>query len=259
MEQNLRHNHRSLDGLIKLLDNPDPKVRAQVRQELCARAEEAIPRLVEALGVAYENIRFEISKTLMEMGEAALKPMMEAIQHPDEHVRALAARVLSLIGGEEARKRLDEVARTEKRKTVRKELREASATIARRLESLEGKPPFRFSPKRPELGTANGLSVQERQEKTLYFNIVKSVILSNWARPRLFSEEAESEGVLVTLKVERDGSVSRVLIENKWQNTSLGESLKDAVRRSAPLPPVPEVIAHGKEEIDITFILPVRS
>ena len=257
MEEAADRGYRRLDVLIKLLDNPDPKIRALARRELCARAQEAIPKLMEALEVVDENVRFEISKVFIDMDAAALKPMMDAIQHPNDSVRSVAARVLSLIGGDDARKCLEEAARTEKRRTVRNELREASATIARRLEGLEKSSSARPDSASSGLGIRDGLTVREREEKTLYFNIVKNLILSNWAKPRLFSHEAEGDEVLVTLKAARDGSISRVLIENKWQNTSLGESLKDAIRRSAPLPPIPEVIARGKDEIDITFILPV--
>jgi len=255
MEEELRDSYRSIDELIKLLENPEPKVRAEARQQLCARAAEAIPRLVVALQIGSEDVRFEISKALTEMGEATIQPMLKAILHPNVHVREAAARVLSLIGGPDASRRLDEAARAEKRKTVRKELREASAKITRRLETQEA----RQRAQRAEGGgMAPGdadLSPQEREEKRLYMSIVRNRIVSSWARPRLFSEQAGGEEVLVTLKVEPDGSVWRVLIENKWQNTPLGESLKDAIRRSSPLPSVPEVVARGRDEIDLTFIL----
>jgi HEAT repeat protein len=213
--------------------------------------------LVEAMQIVPESTRFEISRALTEMGQAAVEPMLDAIQHPDARVRAVAARVLSLTGGADARNRLEDAARTEKRKTVRKELREASAKIARRLEGgkdwLVGRP----RPESIEADEQNGLTQKERAEKGLYFNIVRNLILSNWAKPLLFSAATEAEEILVTLKVDSDGGVSRVLIENKWQNSPLGESLKEAIRRSAPFPPVPDPVARGKPQIDITFILPV--
>jgi hypothetical protein len=245
----------SIEQLIRLLENPELKVRAEARDRLCARATEAIPKLLVAIEVGSEEVRFEISKALMEMGQAAVEPMMKAILHPNVHVRETAARVLSLIGGPDASQRLDEAARAEKRKTVRKELREASAKIVRRLESQEA----RHRGQRAEtVGMVPGesdLRPKEREEKRLYMSIVRSRIVSNWARPRLFSGVVGGEEVLVTLKVEPDGTVSRVLIENKWQNTPLGESLKDAIRRSSPLPAVPDVVARGRDEVDLTFIL----
>jgi len=248
-----------VDQLINLLGDADPQVRAQARHRLSARAEEAIPELVQAMQAEGERTRFEVSKALTEMGEAAVRPMLEAIQHPNARVREVAARVLSLIGGEHAQKHLDEVARREKRKTVRKELREAAAKIGRRLESISAK-----SEAHSALGDARphgqeGLSDKEREEKRLYFSIVRNLILSNWTRPRPFSAEAEPDEALVTLKLDRDGGLSRVLMENKWQDSPLGESLKGAIRRSAPFPPVPEGVARGKREIEITFILPVPS
>jgi len=250
---------RPLDELIRQLSDADVHVRAEARHWLCARAKEAVPRLIEAIQPAEEAMRFEISRVLAEMGEVTLKPMMDAIRHPDLHVRTVAARVLSLIGTEEARKLLNEAASSEQRKTVRKELREASANIARRIESVEARAAERSRQERIKPRKPDELSEKQRQEKKLYLNIVRNLILSNWARPRLFPPQGRPEEVLVTLKVDRDGSVSRVLIENKWQNSPLGESLKDAVRRSAPFPPVPEAVAPGKSEIDITFILPVPS
>jgi len=248
-----------VEELIKLLGDADPQVREEARHRLCARAEEAVPKLMEALQAVEEDVRFEISRALTEMGETAVKAMMEVIQHADPHVRAVAARVLSLVGGETALKRLDQEARKEKRKTVRKELREAAAKIAKRLEDVKLRSQGRSAEERGEAQGRDGLSEKEREEKRLYLNIVRNLILSNWARPRSFSAETEAEEVLVTLKVDTDGSLSRVLLENKWQSSLVGESLKDAIRRSSPFPPVPEAVARGKYEIDITFILPVPS
>jgi hypothetical protein len=246
-----------LEHLIGQLADEDAQIRAEARKQLVSRGEDVIPHLVEAMESVSERARFEISKVLADMGEASLMAMTEAIQHPSAHVRAVAARVLSLIGGEPARKHLEDIARREKRKTVRKELREAAAQIGRRLENVSFKSRPRASLEGLGTQETDGLSPKEREEKTLYFNIVRNLILSNWSKPRLFPSDPEAEEVLVTLKVDRDGSVSRVLIENKWQNSPLGESLKDAIRRSTPFPPVPEPVARGKHEVDITFILPI--
>lgn len=256
---NAAGNSRPLDELINMLGDADPEVRAQARRRLCARPQEVIPRLVKAMVAAPEDVRFEISKALTEMGKDALDSMMEAIQHPNAHVRAIAARVLSLTGGQDARNRLDEMAQREERKTVRKELREASAKITRRFESMAARRAARPPRESAEPHKPSGLSEEEQQEKKLYLNIVRDLILSNWTVPRRSLPESEAEEILVTLKVDRDGGVFRVLIENKWQSSPLGESLKDAIRRSAPLPHVPEVVARGKPEIDITFILPIPS
>jgi hypothetical protein len=255
MEQGLSHSDRSIDQLIRLLEDLEPQVRAEARHQLCARATEAIPKLLVGLEVGSEEARFEISKAFTEMGEAAIEPMLKAILHPNVHVREAAARVVSLIGGPDASRRLDEAARAEKRKTVRKELREASAKITRRLETEEARERTLSAGESSVAPGDADLSPQEREEKRLYLSIVRNLIVSNWARPGLFSEEPRGEEVLVTLKVEPDGTVSRVLMENKWQNTPLGESLKDAIRRSSPLPSVPEVVARGRDEIDLTFIL----
>ncbi len=256
MEEKAGGRDRTINELIRLLGDPDANVRSQARHQLCARAQEAIPRLVEGLESAYENIRFEISRALAEMGEIAIEPMLKAILHPDVQVRAAAARVLSLIGTEDALRRLDEAAMTEKRKTVRKELREASAKIARKLETRQLKQVPPEEKKTAEAPDEKELKPKEQEDRRVYLSIVKNLIISNWAKPQLFPAEPEGEEVLVTLKVDPDGTVSRVLIENKWQNTPLGESLKDAIRRSSPLPPVPEIVARGKNEIDLTFILP---
>ena len=246
---------QSVGQLVRLLEDADPQVRGEARRELCERGQEAIPELVNALKSTSEDVRFEISKALTGMGEIVVDPMLKAILHPDIHVRAVAARVLSLVGGEDAMRRLEEAASHEKRKTVRKELREASAKITRKLESLELAHPRAGSEGDGEAGSEKDLQPKEQEEKKLYLNIVRNLVLSNWARPLLFPEGSERPQVLVTLKTDRDGSVSRVLIENKWQNTALGSSLKEAIRRSSPLPPVPETIAPGKTEIDLTFIL----
>jgi len=255
MGEELDFSRRAVDELIRLLGDPDAKVRVEARHQLSGRGKEAILRLAAALELASEDVRFEVSRTLTEMGEAAIEPMLKAILHPSVHVREAAARVLSLIGDEDARRRLDEAAQAETRKTVRKELREASAKIERRLETSLARERAPAAPWDEEPHLEPSPKQRDREEKHLYFSIVQNLILSNWARPRRFGEAPVGEEVLVTLKVDRDGSVSRVLIENKWQNTQLGESLKDAIRRSSPLPQVPDVVAGGRTEVDLTFIL----
>lgn len=255
MGEELDFRHRAVDELIRLLGDPDAKVRAEARKQLLQKGKQAIPRLAAALELASETIRFEVSKTLTEIGNPAVEPMLKAILHPNVHVREVAARVLSLIGDEDARRRLDEAAQVETRKTVTKELREASAKIGRRLESALARE--RASAATEEEGPALELSPKQREheEKRLYLSIVQNLILSKWARPRRVGEPSGGEEILVTLKADKDGSVSRVLIENKWQSTALGESLKDAIRRSSPLPPVPEIVSGGRTEVDLTFIL----
>ncbi len=259
MGESAVHDDRPLKELIRLLGDQDANIRAESRHRLSAKGVEAIPGLLDAIQTVDEDVRFEISRVLTEMGEIAIERMMKAIVHPDVHVRAAAARVLSLTGGEDARRRLDEAAEAEGRKTVRKELREASAKIARRLETLETKHLSHLRQEGTEAPGEKAPTPKEQEEKKLYLSIVRNVILSNWATPRLFPAKVSGEEVLVTLKVDSDGNVSRVLLENKWQNTPLGESLKEAIRRSSPLPPLPEAVTRGKKEIDLTFILPAPS
>ena len=182
----------SLDQLIERLGNPDPQVRTQARQGLTARKEAPISGLVGALERVGERVRFEISKVLADIGEPSIRPMIEAIQHPNAHVRAVAARVLSLIGGETARQHLEGIAQEEKRKTVRKELREAAAQIARRLENIALKSASRSALDRVEEQPSEALTEKEREEKGLYFSIVRNLILSNWSKPRPFSMETEA-------------------------------------------------------------------
>lgn len=255
MGEQLNFSHRAVDELIRFLGDPDAGVRAEARHQLLGRGKEAIPRLSAALELASEDIRFEVSKTLTEIGEAAIEPMLKAILHPNVHVREAAARVLSLIGDEDAQRRLGEAAQAETRKTVRKELREASAKIERRLESSSARERASTPPGEEGPYLEASPKQREHEEKRLYFSIVQNLIFSNWARPRRFGEASGGEEILVTLKVDKDGSVSRVLIENKWQSTALGESLKDAIRRSSPLPRVPEIVSAGRTEVDLTFIL----
>ncbi len=257
MEQGLSHSERTVEELVKLLGDPEPETRAEARKKLQARGKQAIPKLLIAVEVGSGDVRFEISKALTEMGQPAIEPMLKAILHPNVHVRETAARVLSLIGGPEACQRLDEAARAEKRRTVSKELREASAKIRRRLETQKTRAHADASRAGSGFGKEEDLSQPGREERQLYLSIVRNLIVSNWAKPPSSPEEPGQQEVLVTLKVEPDGTVSRVLIENKWQNTPLGNSLKDAIRRSSPLPPVPDVLAGGRDEIDLTFVLEV--
>ena len=84
-----------------------------------------------------------------------------------------------------------------------------------------------------------------------YGDRVKETISRNW----VFSEAIKTQGLETRLMVvvNRDGSILDLRVEKTSGNAIFDESALRAVRKSAPLPPLPQVISYPKVEIGIRF------
>lgn len=84
-----------------------------------------------------------------------------------------------------------------------------------------------------------------------YGDRVKETISRNW----VFSEAIKAQGLETRLMVviNRDGSIVDLRIVKTSGNAIFDESALRAVRKSAPLPPLPQVISYPKVEIGIRF------
>ncbi|MCU0572042.1 MAG: TonB C-terminal domain-containing protein [Syntrophobacteraceae bacterium] len=84
-----------------------------------------------------------------------------------------------------------------------------------------------------------------------YGDRVKETISRNW----VFSEAIRAQGLetRLMLVVNRDGSIVDLRVEKTSGNAIFDESALRAVRKSAPLPPLPQVISYPRVEIGIRF------
>ncbi len=84
-----------------------------------------------------------------------------------------------------------------------------------------------------------------------YGDRVKETISRNW----VFSEAIKTQGLETRLMVvvNRDGSIVDLRVEKTSGNAVFDESALRAVRKSAPLPPLPQVISYPRVEIGIRF------
>ncbi len=84
-----------------------------------------------------------------------------------------------------------------------------------------------------------------------YGDRVKETISRNW----VFSEAIKAQGLETRLMVvvNRDGSIVDLRVEKTSGNAIFDESAVRAVRKSAPLPPLPQVISYPRVEIGIRF------
>lgn len=80
---------------------------------------------------------------------------------------------------------------------------------------------------------------------------VKETISRNW----VFSEAIKSQGLetRVLVVINREGGILELRVEKSSGNTIFDESAVRAVRKSAPLPPLPQVISYPKVEISLRF------
>lgn len=84
-----------------------------------------------------------------------------------------------------------------------------------------------------------------------YGDRVKQTISRNW----VFSEAIRAQGLetRVMVVINREGSILDLRVEKSSGNSIFDESAVRAVRKSAPLPPLPQVITYPKVEISLRF------
>jgi TonB family protein len=88
-------------------------------------------------------------------------------------------------------------------------------------------------------------------KRSAYFETIAAHIQANWS---LLKNEMENVGPLTTdigLRIRRDGTVMRIVIERPSGDTLFDEFAMRAVKRSAPLPPFPKELKE--EKLDVTI------
>ncbi len=88
-------------------------------------------------------------------------------------------------------------------------------------------------------------------KRNAYFDTIAARIQANWS---LLKNQMEDLGVLTTdvgLRIQRDGTIMKIVIEKPSGNTLFDEYAVRAVKRSTPLPPFPEELREDRLEVTI--------
>lgn len=88
-------------------------------------------------------------------------------------------------------------------------------------------------------------------KRNAYFDAIAAHIQANWS---LLKNQMENMGTLTTdigLQIERDGTVTTIVVEKTSGNPLFDEYALRAVKRSTPLPPFPEELRERKLEVTI--------
>jgi TonB family protein len=88
-------------------------------------------------------------------------------------------------------------------------------------------------------------------KRNAYFDAIAAHIQANWS---LLKNQMEDVGILTTdigLQIQRDGTISKIVIEKPSGNALFDEFAVRAVKRSIPLPPFPKELKEGRLEVTI--------
>lgn len=87
--------------------------------------------------------------------------------------------------------------------------------------------------------------------RNAYFNTIAAHIQANWS---LLKNQMEDLGTLTTdigLQIQRDGTITKIVIEKPSGNALFDEYAVRAVKRSTPLPPFPKEVRESRLEVTI--------
>jgi TonB family protein len=88
-------------------------------------------------------------------------------------------------------------------------------------------------------------------KRNAYFDAIAAHIQGNWS---LLKNQMENVGTLTTdigLQIQRDGAITKIVIEKPSGNALFDEFAVRAVKRSTPLPPFPRELREDSLEITI--------
>ncbi|MCD6319146.1 MAG: TonB C-terminal domain-containing protein [Candidatus Desulfofervidaceae bacterium] len=87
----------------------------------------------------------------------------------------------------------------------------------------------------------------------LYYNQVWEKIKSNWVLPSFLIKKAERLEAIVVIKIARDGHIIEKQFEEKSGYVLFDQSIEEALKKSDPLPPLPQGYIQPYHEIGIRF------
>ncbi|HAO94179.1 MAG TPA: cell envelope integrity protein TolA [Deltaproteobacteria bacterium] len=212
----------------------------------------------EAKGPAKEEKKTEAKAEKVRIRESA--SVSDALKKVEERVRKKteAASVSSKI--EEIKKRQEERAvDTGKRLSeLKKELGAKSAVShqpqagptasSTAIEAAKGAAKSAKGPAGAGGGTATG-GLKSRYPA--YYSIIHDRVKDNWEYPEGFDYKKVS--VIVSIKIDRSGSLLELLLEESSGNKRFDESLMNAVQKAAPFPPLPHEFEGKYLETGLRF------
>ncbi len=87
---------------------------------------------------------------------------------------------------------------------------------------------------------------------SFYRSLIWSRIKSQWALPKGILQKDNLEAI-IDVRVMRDGTISRLVVEKSSGNRYFDQSAVKAIRKAGPFPPLPEWITDSSAEFGIRF------
>lgn len=101
----------------------------------------------------------------------------------------------------------------------------------------------------PAGGSPNGAAVDSARRQ--YYQAIFNTIRRNWSLPEFLKAQKLEAHIVLVLR--RDGKILDVHLDRRSGQPLFDQSVENAVRKSDPLPPFPEVYSPTKEEIGLLF------
>ncbi|MBI4639381.1 MAG: TonB family protein [Candidatus Tectomicrobia bacterium] len=105
-------------------------------------------------------------------------------------------------------------------------------------------------------GTGGGLAEKLLDLKyRIYYNALWERIRNAWVLPDGFFSKRKDLEAIISLEIKRDGEIQRMWVEKGSGDAQFDESVIRAVKKSSPLPPIPDGIKEEILEVGIRFTL----
>jgi len=131
------------------------------------------------------------------------------------------------------------------KKDTRKE--QSLRRVQRKIDQIRKKQVAQQSVEQERLRTSRIIEAK----RNAYFDAIAAHIQANWS---LLKNQMENMGTLTTdigLQIERDGTITTIVVEKTSGNTLFDEYAARAVKKSTPLPPFPEELKENRLEVTI--------
>lgn len=214
-------------------------------------AETPVAEAIEEKGPAKEEKKAEAKTEKVRVKESA--SVSEALKKVEERVRKKTeeASVSSRI--EEIKKRQEERAREtgSRLSELRKELG-SKVDKAGPAPSANDSKSIAKSAKGPASGAATSTGGGNLKSRyPAYYSIIHDRIKDNWLYPEGFDYKKIS--VIVSIKIDRSGSLLESVLEESSGNKRFDESLMNAIQKASPFPPLPHEFEGKYLETGLRF------
>lgn len=189
-----------------------------------------------------EKVRIKESASVSD----ALKKVEERVRKKTEEA-TVSSRIAEIKKRQEARaldtgKRLSE---------LRKELGSRADNAGPAASAANGPKSAARTAKGPASGAATAGGGDLKSRYPAYYSIIHDRIKDNWRYPEGFDYKKVS--VIVSIKIDRGGSLLELLLEESSGNKRFDESLMSAVQKASPFPPLPHEFEGKYLETGLRF------